>query len=82
MARLRALFGSLEFEDVATVIASGNVLFSARARGGAPLERRIETHLREALGYEVATFLRGGSELAELNRPGFGGGSVIWFRPR
>ena len=66
MARLRALFESLEFEDVATVIASGNVLFSARAGAGAPLERRIEKHLRQALGYEVATFLRGGSELAEI----------------
>ena len=66
MARLRALFESLGFEDVATVIASGNVLFSARAGAGAPLERRIEAHLHQALGYEVATFLRRAGELAEV----------------
>lgn len=66
MARLRALFESLGFQDVATVIASGNVLFSARAGAGAPLERRIEAHLHQALGYEVATFLRRAGELAEV----------------
>lgn len=66
MARLRALFESLKFEDVATVIASGNVLFSARGGTGARIERSIETHLRQALGYEVATFLRRPGELAEI----------------
>ncbi len=66
MARLRALFESLKLEDVATVIASGNVLFSARAGAGAQHERRIEAHLRAALGYEVATFLRRAGELAEI----------------
>ncbi len=66
MARLRALFESLKFTDVATVIASGNVLFSARSGTAAQLERRIEEHLREALGYEVATFLRGADDLAEI----------------
>lgn len=66
MARLRALFESLKLKDVVTVIASGNVLFSARAGTVEQLERRIEVHLRAALGYEVATFLRGAGELAEI----------------
>jgi uncharacterized protein (DUF1697 family) len=66
MARLRALFEALKFQDVATVIASGNVVFSARAGTSEQLERRIETHLRQALGYEVATFLRTAGELADI----------------
>ena len=66
MERLRTLFGSMNLSEVATVIASGNVLFSSRAQDRARLERRIETGLRDALGYEVATFLRSAEELAAI----------------
>ena len=57
MDRLRELFESLGFQNVETFIASGNVLFDATG-ARAPLERRIEAHLRKELGYEVATFIR------------------------
>lgn len=66
MDRLRTLFASMDLADVETVIASGNVLFSSRARSRARLERRIEDHLRDALGYEVATFLRSARDLAGI----------------
>lgn len=66
MARLRELFGALGFLEVATVIASGNVLFSARSADRASLERKIERQLQGALGYEVATFLRAPEELADV----------------
>lgn len=66
MARLRELFAALKFADVATVIASGNVLFTARSGTPDQLERRIETHLQQSLGYEVATFLRSADELADV----------------
>lgn len=66
MARLRALFDSLQFTDVATVIASGNVLFTARTTALERLERRIEAHLLGALGYDVATFLRNAAELRDV----------------
>lgn len=66
MDRLRTLFESLNLTDVTTVIASGNVLFSSRAGNQARLERRIEAHLHDALGYDVATFLRSGQDLAEI----------------
>jgi uncharacterized protein (DUF1697 family) len=66
MDRLRALFESMKLTDVATVIASGNVLFSSRATDRARLERRIETHLHDALGYEVAAFLRSAEDLADI----------------
>ena len=44
-------------------IASGNVIFEADESDTAALEIRIEAHLKQALGYDVATFLRTPSEL-------------------
>ena len=63
MEALRALFEELGFTDVETVIASGNVLFSASARNATTLEQKIELHLKSALGYEVTTFVRTPSEM-------------------
>lgn len=63
---LRHLFGSLGFSNVETFIASGNVVFEATSEDARALERLIEKSLREALGYEVATFIRTGAELAAV----------------
>ncbi len=67
MDRLRALFGKAGFTGVETFIASGNVVFemSASTRGPA-LEKKIEAILREALGFEVATLVRTGTELTAV----------------
>ncbi|MEJ2215462.1 MAG: DUF1697 domain-containing protein [Gemmatimonadota bacterium] len=65
MDRLRALFEETGVRDVATFIASGNVIFRAAAAGPA-LEARIERQLFEALGYEVATFIRPLPRLAQI----------------
>ncbi|WP_442887082.1 DUF1697 domain-containing protein [Congregicoccus parvus] len=58
MERLRELFEEAGFAEVATFIASGNVIFSTAARDTAKLETRIEKVLREGLGYEVETYVR------------------------
>lgn len=63
MEKLRALFDELGFADVETVIASGNVLFTSSARSAAALEVKIERHLEQSLGYEVATFIRTPDEM-------------------
>ncbi len=65
MDALRALFEQLGFANVATFIASGNVLFDGDG-AAEELEARIETHLQAALGYEVATFLRTPAEVAAI----------------
>ena len=57
MERLRAEMRSIGLEDARTFIASGNVIFTARA-APAMLETRIEQHLGEQLGYAVPTFVR------------------------
>jgi uncharacterized protein (DUF1697 family) len=63
---LRSLFESLGFSNVETFIASGNVVFGAASKNAQILERQIESRLREALGYEVATFIRTDAELAAI----------------
>jgi len=70
MSVLREQFEGLGLTSVETFIASGNVIFCAEkagrkaAAGGHPLEAKIEKKLREALGYEVATFIRTAAEVA------------------
>ncbi|HEX5971470.1 MAG TPA: DUF1697 domain-containing protein [Gemmatimonadaceae bacterium] len=66
MDRLRTLFEELDFTDVETVIASGNVLFSSSARSAGALEERIERHLASALGYAVTTFIRTPDEMGAV----------------
>ncbi len=66
MERLRQLFEELGFVNVETFIASGNVVFETTARSTATLEKKIAAHLKDALGYEVATFIRTPSELAAI----------------
>src|ERR1700761_1452901 len=68
MTRLRQEFEALGLKDVETFIASGNVIFSARQADTAALAKKIETHLRKALGYEVATFVRTCDEVAAIAR--------------
>lgn len=57
MARLVELFESLELEEITTFIASGNVLFSSRAKP-TMLERQIDRHLHAELGYPAESFIR------------------------
>ena len=63
---LRRLFESLGFSNVETFIASGNVVFETTSKNAQALEREIEKSLREALGYEVSTFIRTDAELAAI----------------
>jgi len=66
MQSLRQVFESLGFSKVATFIASGNVVFETTTRETKALERKIERALKEALGYEVRTFVRGQAELVKI----------------
>lgn len=74
MTDLRATFETLGFSDVSTYIASGNVLFTASARSGGPLEARIAPALEAAFGFAVATMVRTPSDVATAAaRDPFGG---------
>ncbi len=66
MADLRTQLEALALENVATLIASGNVVFDATESDPAVLEQRIEAQLAEANGFEVPTFVRTGQDLTAL----------------
>ncbi len=63
MDQLRQIFESFGFSNVETFIASGNVIFETKSADAKSLEKKIEKGLKEALGYEVATFIRTKPEL-------------------
>lgn len=67
MTRLAELFEELEFANVATFIASGNVIFDAEA-DETDAAATIESHLLQRLGYEVDTFVRSMEELQGIAR--------------
>lgn len=58
MPALKACFESNGFDDVATYIQSGNVLFSAPAAKPADLTRRIEAMLAEGFDYIPTVVVR------------------------
>lgn len=64
MDELRELFAEAGLSEVETFIASGNVIFSTHATATAPLERKIEAHLKTALGYDVPALIRTTAEVA------------------
>ncbi len=66
MDTLRRLFEALEFSNVETFIASGNVIFDSPSKSTKALEKKIENYLQETLGYEVATFIRTIPEVAAI----------------
>ncbi|MDP8961686.1 MAG: DUF1697 domain-containing protein, partial [Actinomycetota bacterium] len=62
--RLRELFEDLGFEEVRTFFASGNLIFQTHDVSIFALEGRIESRLREGLGYDVPTFVRTAEKVA------------------
>lgn len=53
-AELRSLFEELGFDEVRTVLASGNVVFETTAAAASgTLKRRIEQALRDRFGYDA-----------------------------
>ena len=57
MAQLRALCERIGWEDVATYIQSGNVVFTA-AGGSAALEAKLEQEIAKEFGLEVPVVVR------------------------
>lgn len=61
---LCAVFASLGLRDVASLLASGNVVFDAG--DDVALEARIEAALEESLGYPVEAFVRSAEEVSHV----------------
>lgn len=83
MAELRELLTGAGFGDVATYIASGNIVLTSEET--APqVEHRVGALIRERFGFDVAIMVRAASDIAAaLARNPFPDGdpsqTVIWF---
>src|SRR5438477_8811581 len=67
MAGLRRQLADLGLDEVETLINSGNVAFvDDTRRQASTIEKALEVHLRDWLGYDVATFLRTPKEVAAV----------------
>jgi uncharacterized protein (DUF1697 family) len=66
MVDLRKLYGSLGFEDVVTLLNSGNVVFTGGRETEKKLVQRIESAFRKRFGFESRTMVRTMSEIESL----------------
>ncbi|HSF14213.1 MAG TPA: DUF1697 domain-containing protein [Vicinamibacteria bacterium] len=62
MAELRALFGELGFDDVQSLLQSGNVVFRTDRADAPALERLLEKATKKHLGIETVFFVRTAAE--------------------
>jgi uncharacterized protein (DUF1697 family) len=63
MADLRELLSGLGFADVATLLQSGNAVFSCRRTKPEVLARRIQAGIRDQLGLDVSCIVRSREEI-------------------
>ena len=61
--KLRGVFEELGFENVQTVISSGNVIFDSGSRAMKELEAQIEEGIQRRLGFFSTTFIRSHEQL-------------------
>ncbi len=66
MERLRTIIEAAGFENVETLIASGNVIFESAETNQELIEGELEAALEKSLGYPVATFVRSRAEIAAI----------------
>lgn len=66
MEVLRKVFQDLGFENVKSILASGNILFEAASADEKALEQRIEAVLPEAIGFQSAAVVRTTADIRRL----------------
>lgn len=66
MDALRALYESLGFEDVQTLLQSGNVFFRTEKKNLPALARQIEEAVEKKLGFKTEALLRTTAELKDV----------------
>jgi len=64
MARLRELMEGLGYTDVATLLQSGNAVFTSKEKSPAKLVKQLEAAIAQEFGFEVAVIVRTRDELA------------------
>lgn len=64
--KLRGVFEDLGFEQVGSVLSSGNIVFACETTAPAPLETRIQEGLNSELGIPGGTIVRSRDEIVSL----------------
>lgn len=68
MDKLRKMFEDMGFEQVRTLLASGNVVFAAAEKDAKALRERIEVRFALEFGFEANIILRSAAQIAALVR--------------
>jgi uncharacterized protein (DUF1697 family) len=68
MTDLRSFLTQLGFDDVRSLLQSGNLVFSSKVRTGAELERFLETEAVKRFGMEIDFFVRTPEEWKSIIR--------------
>jgi len=63
MEALRALYGSLDLQNVQTYVQSGNVVFTSNERNLNALAKRIDDAFEKTFGFRAAVILRTAREI-------------------
>lgn len=66
MAGLRQEMAKIGFENVKTLLNSGNVIFDGSAKRETNLEEEIATHLVQVFGFAIPVLVRKAEEIIEL----------------
>ncbi len=66
MARLREVMEGLGYTGVATLLQSGNAVFTSKEKNPAKVIQQLEAAIADAFGFEVAVILRTRDELAAV----------------
>lgn len=66
MADLKKILQKLEFENVITILNSGNIVFDAFTQDLKNIEKTISDHLEKTFGFPVPTIVRKSKEIDKL----------------
>lgn len=66
MDKLRAMFESLGYSQVRTLLASGNVVFAAKETDAERLRKTLEAEFVKSFGFEAHILLRSAAQIAAL----------------
>jgi len=66
MAELKSVLEGLGFDEVKTILASGNVVFTSSTGKSDQLKNGIETAIKKRFGFDVHVLLRTEKEIATL----------------
>ncbi len=68
MSELKKMFMRMGFENIQTILNSGNVIFDARTENELTLTQKIRNEIENTFGFAVNVMLRSANEIKELFR--------------